>query len=183
MGEKDGGGGENQARNTTRRDQTRVSHTVSKLCLFFFGERRESTPTLFRDWGNFSNYPVLKWRAIGSIFFPFFSTYGCSSTREFEGVDRGVRFARALKILRVRPSTSAFPYPAKGMDGWNFNFAEGDNAQGERNRFNRTNSLTFTIVIHPRRQPPSSLFLKFDALNRDRQPSEFTSFARSSYHP
>lgn len=91
LGEKDGGGGENQARNTTRRDQTRVSHTVSKLCLFFFfWERRESTPTLFRDWENFSNYPVLKWRAIGSIFFPFFSTYGCSSTREFEGVDRGV---------------------------------------------------------------------------------------------
>lgn len=42
LGEKDGGGGENQARNTTRRDQTRVSHTVSKLCLFFFFGREEN---------------------------------------------------------------------------------------------------------------------------------------------
>lgn len=35
-----------------------------------FGEwGREEDQRSFRDWGNFSNYPVLKWwRAIGSIF-------------------------------------------------------------------------------------------------------------------
>lgn len=39
--------GENEARNTTGRDQTRVSRTVSKLCLFSGGEKRIDAHALF----------------------------------------------------------------------------------------------------------------------------------------
>lgn len=99
---------------------TRFSHREQAVPFFFWGgERRESTPTLFRDWGNFSNYPVLKWRAIGSIFFPFFSTYGCSSTREFEGVDRGVEGEIRASLEDITRSTVyiCLSISRKG-DGW-----------------------------------------------------------------
>lgn len=39
--------GENEARNTTGRDQTRVSRAVSKLCLFSGREKRIDAHALF----------------------------------------------------------------------------------------------------------------------------------------
>lgn len=71
LGEKDGGGGENQARNTTRRDQTRVSHTVSKLCLFFFwGEKRINAHALSRL-GKLFQLSGIKMARDRLDFFPF----------------------------------------------------------------------------------------------------------------
>lgn len=79
----------------------------------------------------------------------------------------GLRFARASKILRVRPSTSAFPYLATREGRMELQFCGRRRAS---NRFNRTNFPHFydrDSSEAPAATPLPLCFLKFDALNRD----------------
>lgn len=127
---------------------TRFSHR--KLCLFLGGGKK---PTLFSRLGKLFQLSGIKMVARDFFFFKRMPLEFEVWVLEGRALIEGLRFARASKILRVRPSTSAFPYLAKGgwMDGW----MDGTSIlRKASNRFNRTNSLTFTIVIHPRRQPP-----------------------------
>lgn len=99
-----------------------------------------------RSPANFSNYLVLKGGAIGTEvvaddnFLPTTPNTNVSRCVNgiFEGVSstcRGVSLARDYEILRVRPSTSAFPYRLSHRKGMELQFC------GRRQRAWRTTAL------------------------------------------
>lgn len=100
MGEKDGGGGrrKSSAKHHWSGSDTRFSHREQAVP-FFWGERRESTPTLFSRLGKLFQLSGIKMVAVRFFLFltnvdaPRRANSRC--TRGREGVDRGARSARA----------------------------------------------------------------------------------------
>lgn len=113
--ERGGSRRKSSAKHSSSGSDTRFSHR--KLCLFLGGGKK---PTLFSRLGKLFQLSDIKMVARDFFFFKRMPLEFEVWVLEGRALIEGLRFARASKILRVRPSTSAFPYLAKGgwMDGW-----------------------------------------------------------------
>lgn len=155
----------NQLRNT-RRDQTRIpGNLVSVSCRILGGEDQRYA---VREPGKLFQLSCIKrWRdrdrgCRRRQFFTYNPEHECLSMRERHIRGRLFSVPRGEPRERLRDITRSTVYICFSIS---LVAPQGDGTSILRkastclanNRFNRTNSRTFTIVIHRRRQPPPPL--------------------------